>query len=98
MRDAEERVAAEEVSDAAAFATRVGQEITGDLFAAMAELKGSLPKKLAKEGVNAGISFIPVVGSFAAAVSAAEAVGESAKQARTWHAALMKLRREADRS
>ncbi len=96
LRDAEERVAAEEISDPAAFATRVGQEITGDLFAAIAELKGSLPKKLAKEGMNAGISLIPTVGTFAAGVSAAEAIGESAKQARTWHAALMKLRRAPD--
>jgi hypothetical protein len=92
LRNAEERVAAETVSDPAAFALRVGQEITDDLFAAIAEMKGSVAKRLVKEGVNAGISLLPVVGTFSSAVSAAEAVAESSKQSRTWHAALMKLR------
>jgi hypothetical protein len=96
LRAAEEGVVAEGVDDRE-FAVRVGQEVTADLFAAMAELKGSLPKKLAKEGINAGLSLIPVVGTFASAISAAELVGESAGQSRTWHAALMKLRKAAER-
>jgi hypothetical protein len=95
LRDAEERVAAGTTSDPAAFALRVGQEISTDLFAALSELEGSLPKKLVKDGINAGISFIPVAGTFASAVSAAETLAESAKQKRTWHAALMKLRKAA---
>lgn len=96
LRDAEERVAAETISDPAAFALRVGQEISADLFAAMSEIEGSLPKKLVKEGINAGISLIPVAGTFASGVSAAETLAESAKHKRTWHAALMKLRRAAE--
>lgn len=92
LRDAEERVAAEDLPDPAEFAVRVGQEVTADLFAAMSEMKGSLGKKLVKEGVNAGISLLPVVGTFASAVSASETVAESVKASRTWHAALMKLR------
>ena len=90
LRAAEERVAAEGVGDPD-FALRVGREITSDLFAAMAEMKGSLPRKLAKEGVNAGLSLLPAVGTLASAVSAVETVGESMMQSRTWHAALMKL-------
>jgi hypothetical protein len=97
LRDAEERVAAEAISDPVAFAVRVSQEITDDLFAAMGELHGSLPKKLVKEGVNAGISLLPVVGTFASGVSIAETLADSAKHARTWHAAVMKLRKAAGR-
>lgn len=93
LRDAEERVAADDLSDPADFALRVGQEITADLFSAMAELKGSLPKKLAKDAANAGISLLPVVGTFGSVASAGETLAESAKHSRTWHAALMKLRK-----
>jgi len=60
-------------------------------------LKGSLPKKLAKEAANAGISLLPVVGTFASVASAGETVAESAKQGRSWHAALMKLRGASER-
>lgn len=93
LRDAEERVAADTISDPTAFALRVGQEISADLLAAMVEVEGSLPKKLVKDGVNAGISLIPFVGSFASGVSAAETLAEAAKRKRTWHAALMTLRK-----
>ena len=96
LRDAEERVAAETISDPTAFALRVGQEISADLFAAMVEIEGSLPKKLVKDSVNAGISLIPFVGSFASGVSAAETLAEAAKRRRTWHAALMKLRKSTE--
>jgi hypothetical protein len=96
LRDAEERVAAETISDPAAFALRVGQEISSDLFAAMTDIEGSLSKKIVKEGVNAGISLIPVVGAFASGISVAETVAEAAKGRRTWHAALMRLRKATE--
>ena len=86
----------ETISDPTAFALRVGQEISADLFAAMVEIEGSLPKKLVKDSVNAGISLIPFVGSFASGVSAAETLAEAAKRRRTWHAALMKLRKSTE--
>jgi hypothetical protein len=92
VRHAEERVAGEEVSDPAEFTTRVGQETTADLFAAMLEMKGSLPKKLARRGSTAAVSVLPTVGTFASVLSTGETVAEPVKGGRTWHAALIKLR------
>jgi len=38
----------------------------------MAEMKESLSKKLAREGINAAVSILPTAGTFASVLSAGE--------------------------
>jgi hypothetical protein len=78
------------------FDTRVAQEITHDLFAAIEELKGSVTKKIAREAANTGVSLIPFAGAFLGpGASLAETIAETVKDRRSWHAALIQLRTAA---
>ena len=55
LRDIEERALADGPEPTEA-STRIAQEVTRDLFAAIEDLKGSVPQEIAKEAANTAIS------------------------------------------
>jgi hypothetical protein len=83
----------QEPGDARAFLTRVSQQMTDGLLAALGDKRTNIARDVAEEAAKAGISLIPVAGPFiAGGISATEIGAAKLKESRSGLAALMKLR------
>lgn len=95
LREVEEYAVTQEPADVLEFHARVSREVADMLFAVIADMSGTVTGGVAREAANVGISFIPFVGPILGpGVSMAETLNERIHNRRSWHAALMKLRRQ----
>lgn len=93
FKEYEQRAADQEVDELVDFGTRISQEITSDLLAAVRDFERVQPADIAKEIAKGSVGVLPGVGPFVGAAASALDLAHQADRARTsWRAALMTLR------